>query len=1439
MAKSIYHGANVETTDTFSQWLTRTNSLSYDMATVVLTAGSVAQPNTTNGAMTTGNTHLQGIMSANTVAVTDALRGGSVSASGNLNIVSNTIFADSGIVTIGANTATFTVNAANSLFTGHLTVNAPTKEVKITANNTSIEAGKFTAKADVQFVGGARTDIDTPVLDVSSANTYFSGNTFEIVSGNIVIGDNGAGDIVTIKTKSTFTANATFNDDVVINDVLTHNGTQATFNNNVILGSNNADRVTLNSYVINSIIPSTNIAYDLGTTALRYRTLLAQDANLTNRVTSKDVLTGDVLASGNTMSIGQGATTAMTIGANSALVSIGHDTNGVTVMKNDASVENNFSVVGNTTLGGSQFDADTTTINMGRTDGVGSINTLSPLNVNKTATFNTLAIFNSSISVGGLASFNGSINLGNDINDGVNINGRVGTHIIPNANAQRDIGSSGLRFNGIWALNANISDTVSSDKISTREFIATSANTNLVNTTSTQINLGGAATTIRVGASTGETRFNHSARVVKDLVVEGNVTILGQTTTTKQDKVESADKVILLNATNSPSDTTADGGGFVVRSNDPAGDKTFLWTNAGGNWFSTENLNLKAGKVYRINGGEVLSNDTLGAGVVNSSLTKVGVLNSGSISSGFGNINIGSSVFTGNGSGLNSLNASNLTTGTISDARIPSFIVRDGTQIIAGDGLLGGGNLSTSRTLSLDSTVVRTSGNQTISGNKTFQNTVTAGAFSGNGAAVVELNASNLSAGTVNDARIPSNIVRNTRRIDAGSGLTGGGDFNANRTLSVDGTVLRTSGNQSISGDLSVTGDMSAGKYVLKGGVHQINNNDGGAFNFRFGNRWDGATHRYTHGGGAALLNVEVDSSTNAPYFNFGLSTNTGAGNGTVVNFATPLTIHNNLVETRVDLQLTGRSLHAVNGFFSNLVRADSLEGSGAAVHSLNASNLTTGTVNDARIPGNIVRDYRSISAGDGLTGGGNFAANRSISVDTTVLRTFGNQSIGGSKTFNDTMTVGGLVTSTAGGVNSFRANGSNAVNIPGYSFTTETNTGMYMAGTNSIGFAVAGVQRARIESSGFIGNGSNITGVNAAKLDGLDYSYSETGTTIAARNGSGDIYARLFRSTYPNYTSIGGGAGILFRNDHGTDNYLKVATGSAVVNYLNAQGGINASTVNDGMYLSNSQTVTGYKTFNGAAISQLNITGSVKGNSGDNTGAPSYSWSGYDNTGMYLASTTSIGFAIAGTQRAVINTTGFSGNGSQLSSVNANKLQGYEPRFDSGPNTIPMRTSSGDIFCRLVRSDFGTSDSIDKNAQVMMRISTTNDYLRPIGAKGFFDYLNDNKLHSNYLTATEIGAWVVINEPDNGGATYVKTSRNVSSVVELEQGVYRINFATSLRTSNPAVIGTARASASTQYASVVQCSSSTNTYCVVQVARGHYKDVFSTSEYTSVLVIA
>ncbi|MCF7865654.1 MAG: tail fiber domain-containing protein [Candidatus Pacebacteria bacterium] len=65
-----------------------------------------------------------------------------------------------------------------------------------------------------------------------------------------------------------------------------------------------------------------------------------------------------------------------------------------------------------------------------------------------------------------------------------------------------------------------------------------------------------------------------------------------------------------------------------------------------------------------------LPNITTLAGLTSAStLATVGTLTSGSIGSGFGNINIGSNTFTGNGSGITSLSATNISSGVLAIAR--------------------------------------------------------------------------------------------------------------------------------------------------------------------------------------------------------------------------------------------------------------------------------------------------------------------------------------------------------------------------------------------------------------------------------------------------------------------------------------------------------------------------------------------------------------------------------------------------------------------------------------------------------------------------------------------------------------------------------------------------------------------------------------------------
>lgn len=74
------------------------------------------------------------------------------------------------------------------------------------------------------------------------------------------------------------------------------------------------------------------------------------------------------------------------------------------------------------------------------------------------------------------------------------------------------------------------------------------------------------------------------------------------------------------------------------------------------------------------------------------------------------------------------------------------------------------------------------------------------GNLTGNGAAITNLNATQLSSGIVADVRLPTNIVRSTRSVATGSGLIGGGDLSSDRTLTIDSTVVTTAGNQTING---------------------------------------------------------------------------------------------------------------------------------------------------------------------------------------------------------------------------------------------------------------------------------------------------------------------------------------------------------------------------------------------------------------------------------------------------------------------------------------------------------------------------------------------------------------------------------------------------------------------------------------------------------------
>jgi hypothetical protein len=82
-----------------------------------------------------------------------------------------------------------------------------------------------------------------------------------------------------------------------------------------------------------------------------------------------------------------------------------------------------------------------------------------------------------------------------------------------------------------------------------------------------------------------------------NLTISGNLTVNGTTTNINSTNLVIEDKNIILADVETPTDTTADGGGITLKG---ATDKTFNWLDATDSWTSSEHLTLNATKELRL-----------------------------------------------------------------------------------------------------------------------------------------------------------------------------------------------------------------------------------------------------------------------------------------------------------------------------------------------------------------------------------------------------------------------------------------------------------------------------------------------------------------------------------------------------------------------------------------------------------------------------------------------------------------------------------------------------------------------------------------------------------------------------------------------------------------------------------------------------------------------
>ena len=241
--------------------------------------------------------------------------------------------------------------------------------------------------------------------------------------------------------------------------------------------------------------------------------------------------------------------------------------------------------------------------------------------------------------------------------------------------------------------------------------------------------------------------------------------------------------------------------------------------------------------------------------------------------------------------------------------------------------------------------------------------------FSGSGSGLTNLPATSLT-GTIDDARLPTTVVRTSRTVTAGAGLTGGGALSGNITLTVgkgdgitinatnvavDSTVVRTSRTVTAGNGLSGGGALSGNISLTVGAGDGIT----------VGATTVGVDSTVVRNVGPVYLvdnQIRFIESNGVNYIQ--------SSNGTVSDYKTlrfaPLDT------SAAKFEISNTAVTAGNGMI--------FAGNGAGLTSVSADAIT-GILGTDHLPNSVVYNTRTVTAGNGLTGGGALSGNITLTV--------------------------------------------------------------------------------------------------------------------------------------------------------------------------------------------------------------------------------------------------------------------------------------------------------------------------------------------------------------------------------------------------------------------------------------------------------------------------
>jgi hypothetical protein len=702
--------------------------------------------------------------------------------------------------------------------------------------------------------------------------------------------------------------------------------------------------------------------------------------------------------------------------------------------------------------------------------------------------------------------------------------------------------------------------------------------------------------------------------------------------------------------------------------------------------------------------------------------TGLSIASNGQLSFASGQTFPGTGTVTSVGSGAGLTGGPITGSGTLSIATAGvtnAMLANPSLTVAAGTDLTGGGSvaLGKSVTLNLDTSKVPT----LAASSNTFTGSVTASSFSGNGSGLTNLNASNLTSGTLPSSVLSGTYSQALTFSNASNSFTGNGAGLTNLTpdnlsagtagISISGnaataTVATTAatatnalslggvvagnyarldiansftGNQSVTGNVSATGSVSggtasfSGALTAAGAVLPATGTATATQGFN-SNPMDLQASSYNSGTSAAvpqLFRWQAEPAGN----------NTASPSGTLnllylAGSGTP-------AETGLSIASNGQLTFASGQTFPGTGTVTSV-GSGAGltggpITSSGTLSIATGGVTNAM----LANPSLTVTAGTDLTGGGSVALGSSVTLnlDTSKVPTLG----AASNTFTGSLTASGFTGSsgTFSGSTSPVVSGTNtssgSVGQLAATVAMAGDTGVYGSGIN---YGVYGTSSAGTGVYASSGSGAGVYG-SSASGPGV-FGFNTTNNSDALLGTSVSVGSSTYPAGVDAFSPTGtGGYGVFAKGDTALYGNSTGVQGYGVLAIANSSSGT-------GVYGSGLTGVSGYGgtgvSGQGSCSSCTGVSGSsnswygVLGSSASGYGVSGQSTSGYgvygissSNYGVYGNSSSSYGVYGYSTTGTAIYASATDGEGVSGSSTYADGVEGvstyWDGVFGKGPN--------------------------------------------------------------------------------------------------------------------------------------------------------------------------